>query len=70
MAVQKSKKSKSKRGMRRSHDNLTPVNLSKDKDTNEFHYRHQLTPSGFYRGRQVIDKKPQSADESDSSDTV
>jgi large subunit ribosomal protein L32 len=55
MAVQKSKKSRSRRGMRRSHDALTPKTLSVDSTSGETHLRHHITPDGFYRGRKVID---------------
>lgn len=58
MAVQKSKKSRSRRGMRRSHDSLRAVPLSVDAETGEVHRRHHLTPDGFYRGREVIPPKP------------
>ena len=54
MAVQKSKKSRSRRGMRRSHDSLNGPTLSIDPVTGETHRRHHMTPDGFYRGRQVI----------------
>lgn len=54
MAVQKSKKSRSRRGMRRSHDSLNGPTLSIDPVTGETHRRHHVTPDGFYRGRQVI----------------
>ena len=54
MAVQKSKKSRSKRGMRRSHDALPSVALSVDSTTGETHRRHHMTPDGFYKGRQII----------------
>ncbi len=54
MAVQKSKKSRSRRGMRRSHDSLSGPTLSIDPVTGETHRRHHVTPDGFYRGRQVI----------------
>ena len=54
MAVQKSKKSRSRRGMRRSHDGLSGPTLSIDPVTGETHRRHHVTPDGFYRGRQVI----------------
>lgn len=54
MAVQKSKKTRSKRGMRRSHDALTTTNLSVDATTGEKHLRHNITPDGFYRGRKVL----------------
>ncbi len=56
MAVQKSKKSRSRRGMRRSHNALTGSAISTDDMTGELHVRHHMTPDGFYRGRQVIEK--------------
>ena len=55
MAVQKNRKTRSKRGMRRSHDALTTTNLSVDAQTGEKHLRHHITPDGFYRGRKVLD---------------
>ena len=55
MAVQQNKKTRSKRGMRRSHDHLTAAALSVDPTTGETHRRHHVTEEGFYRGRQVID---------------
>ena len=52
MAVQQNKPTRSKRGMRRSHDALTAVtSLSVEK-----HLRHHITADGFYRGRKVIAK--------------
>ena len=54
MAVQKSKVSRSRRGMRRSHDKLVAPTLSVDSTTGETHRRHHITPEGYYRGRQVI----------------
>jgi large subunit ribosomal protein L32 len=54
MAVQKSRKSPSKRGMRRAHDALTSAALSVDRTSGELHRRHHVTPTGFYRGRKVI----------------
>jgi large subunit ribosomal protein L32 len=57
MAVQKSRKTPSKIGMRRSHDALTAKQLSTDPTTGEIHLRHHVTPDGFYRGRKVIDTK-------------
>lgn len=55
MAVQKSKKTRSRRGMRRSHDALTAETLSTDPTTGEKHLRHHMTADGFYRGRKVVD---------------
>ncbi len=54
MAVQKNRKTRSKRGMRRSHDALSTAALSTDTTTGEVHRRHHISPDGMYRGRQVI----------------
>jgi large subunit ribosomal protein L32 len=54
MAVQKSRVTRSRRNMRRSHDALTGPTLSIDKTTGETHRRHCITASGYYRGRQII----------------
>jgi large subunit ribosomal protein L32 len=56
MAVQKSRKSPSKRGMHRSHDGLKAPALSVDRTSGETHLRHRITPDGFYRGKRVIEK--------------
>ncbi|MGQ0620249.1 MAG: 50S ribosomal protein L32 [Panacagrimonas sp.] len=56
MAVQKSRKSRSTRGHRRSHDALTAPALSVDPTSGETHRRHHVTADGYYRGRKVIDK--------------
>ncbi|MDT8452610.1 MAG: 50S ribosomal protein L32 [Gammaproteobacteria bacterium] len=55
MAVQKSRKTRSKRGMRRSHDSLKGKTLSVDPTSGETHLRHHVTPDGFYKGRKVVD---------------
>ncbi len=55
MAVQKSRKTPSRRGMRRSHDALSGPTLSVDPTTGETHRRHHVTKEGFYRGRQVVE---------------
>jgi large subunit ribosomal protein L32 len=55
MAVQKSRKTPSKRGMIRSHDALRRPALSVDPQSGETHLRHRITPDGYYRGRKVID---------------
>jgi large subunit ribosomal protein L32 len=54
MAVQKSRKTPSRRGMRRSHDKLKNPALSVDPTSGETHLRHHISPDGFYRGEQVI----------------
>ena len=56
MAVQKNRKTRSKRDMRRAHDALSTAALSVDSTTGETHLRHHVTPDGYYRGRQVIVK--------------
>ncbi|WWP00181.1 MAG: 50S ribosomal protein L32 [Candidatus Dasytiphilus stammeri] len=55
MAVQKHKSSRSKRGMRRSHDKITiKIQLSTDKKTGKIHLRHHVTSDGYYRGHKII----------------
>ncbi len=56
MAVQKNKKTRARRGDRRSHDALGTVTLSEDSVTGEKHLRHHVSPDGFYRGRKVVEK--------------
>ncbi len=65
MAVQKSRKTPSRRGMRRSHDSLTSTTLSTDPTTGELHRRHHVTPDGFYRGKQVIETVEVEEDDED-----
>lgn len=54
MAVQKSRVTRSKRGMRRSHDKVKKVQLAIHNISGETHLRHHITPDGFFHGRQVI----------------
>lgn len=56
MAVQQNKPTRSKRGMRRSHDTLSISSISVDKTSGEIHLRHHITVDGFYRGRKIITK--------------
>lgn len=65
MAVAKSRKSPSRRGMRRSHDALTASTVSVDKTSGETHRRHHVTKDGFYRGKQVIATKSKVDDTED-----
>lgn len=62
MAVQKSRKTPSRRGMRRSHDALRSRTLSVEPATGETHIRHHVSADGFYRGRKVIEV-PQELDD-------
>ncbi len=57
MAVQKSRVTPSRKGMRQAHDALTSKLLSIDKTSGETHIRHHVTKDGYYRGRQVIESK-------------
>ena len=55
MAVQKNRKTRSRRDMRRSHDGLKGAATSIDSTSGEVHMRHHVTAEGFYRGRKVMD---------------
>lgn len=65
MAVQKSRVTRSRRGMRRAHDGLTKATLAIDAATGETHRRHHISPDGYYKGRQVIVKNVIVEEESD-----
>ena len=55
MAVQQNRKTRSKRGMRRSHDAASNKTLSVDSTSGETHLRHHVSPDGYYRGRKVVE---------------
>jgi len=57
MAVQKTKKSRSRRDMRRSHDALSSPTLSIEPTSGEVHLRHNISANGYYRGHKVIEVK-------------
>jgi large subunit ribosomal protein L32 len=57
MAVQKSRKTPSRRGMRRSHDALGTATLAVEPTTGETHRRHHISADGYYKGRRVIAEK-------------
>lgn len=58
MAVPKSKVSKSRRGMRRSHDRLDMNTYIEDADSGELRRPHHIDlKSGEYRGRQVLEPR-------------
>jgi len=63
MAVSQNRKTRAKRGARRSHDALTSPTLSVDSTSGEHHLRHHITPDGYYRGRRVIAPAPTEAEE-------
>ncbi|MGL1919724.1 MAG: 50S ribosomal protein L32 [Hyphomicrobiales bacterium] len=56
MAVPKSKITRSRRGMRRSHDALKNPTYIEDKDSGELRRPHHIDlKSGQYRGRQILE---------------
>lgn len=66
MAVQKSRVTRSRRGMRRSHDGLEKPTLSVDTATGETHRRHHVSPDGYYKGRKIINESVTVEDEDDT----
>ncbi len=56
MAVQKSKKSRSKRGSRRSHQHLSLPTLFIDKKNNDIGLYHHISKNGFYKGYKYLKK--------------
>ena len=58
MAVPKSKISKSRRGMRRSHDRLDMNTYIEDAESGELRHPHHIDlKTGMYRGRQVLEPR-------------
>jgi large subunit ribosomal protein L32 len=55
MAVQQNRKTRSKRGMRRSHDALAEATLTVDSTSGETRRRHHVSADGFYKGQKVLD---------------
>lgn len=64
MAVPKKKTSKSRRGIRRSHQALGKVNVIVDSSTGEYRLPHHIsTVDGAYKGRQVVVHKASAQEE-------
>lgn len=61
MAVQKSRKTPSKRGMHRSHSALALPAISIEPKSGETHSRHRISREGYYRGRKVLETKADAA---------
>ena len=58
MAVPKSKISKSRRGMRRSHDRLDMNTYIEDAESGELRRPHHIDlKTAMYRGRQVLEPR-------------
>ncbi len=53
MAVQKNRKTRSRRDMRRSHHDAPLQHVCEDSHTGEMHIRHHMTPRGYYKGRKL-----------------
>ena len=58
MAVQKSRVTRSRRGMRRAHSALSAPTLAIDPVTGETHRRHHVTKDGYYRGKKIVASAP------------
>ena len=57
MAVQKRKKSRARRDMRRSHQQARSGSCMVDPVTGEIHLRHHITQTGYYRGKKLVNVK-------------
>lgn len=58
MAVPKSKITRSRRGMRRSHDRLDAPSFVEDKKSGNLRRNHHIDlKAGTYNGRQVLEPK-------------
>ena len=66
MAVQKSRKSKSKKCMRRSHHGLSGPSISVDKTTCVRHLRHHIAKDGYYKGSEIVAPKIKKEKQEDS----
>lgn len=67
MAVQKNKKSRSKRDTRRGHDSLNSASLSTHTISGEKHLNHHLTPDGYYGKKKFDLKKNKNSQDQDDS---
>ena len=68
MAVQKVRKSRSKRNMRRAHDSIGKPTLSIDTLGN-IHRRHHMSEDGTYRGRQIVKLKEEVEEEAQEANS-
>lgn len=57
MPVQKSKRSRMRRGQGRAHFFLTPKTYSVVKETGEFVLPHRVSPMGYYKGKKIFKTK-------------
>lgn len=54
MAVQKNKKSPSRRNMRRAQIRAAVPTVATEKTGGDRHRRHHIAANGYYRGREII----------------
>ena len=58
MAVPKRKTTKSRSGMRRSHNKVSSKNIIEDKKSGEYRLSHHVDlKTGLYNGRQIFEPK-------------
>jgi large subunit ribosomal protein L32 len=56
MAVPARKTSKQRKRSRRGHIKLSVPAMHYDAATGEYRLSHRVSPKGYYKGRQVVDK--------------
>lgn len=54
MAVQKNKSTRSKRGMRRSHDFLKRPEILYNSTSKEVHFLYHISKFGYYKGKKIF----------------
>jgi large subunit ribosomal protein L32 len=57
MPVQKSKRSRSRRGAGRAHFFITAKTHRVEKETGEFALPHRVSPMGWYNGKKIFKAK-------------
>lgn len=57
MAMQKSKRSRSRRGAGRAHFFMTPSSWTTVKETGELVSPHKVSPTGWYKGKKIFKTK-------------
>ncbi|MCL4720843.1 MAG: 50S ribosomal protein L32 [Gammaproteobacteria bacterium] len=57
MAVQKSRVTPSRKGMRQSHDRVKSPAISIEPASGETHRRHHISADGYDRGKKVLETR-------------
>lgn len=68
MAVPARRTSKMKKRMRRGHIKLSTPSIHFDATTGEYRVSHHVSPKGFYKGQQVVNKTADSSNTSDDNE--